>query len=179
MITYEPNQVQDFANDLNAQWEKCENGEGMECQELDTTLGFCADRCCEFLATLTEWGRDIFAGKVVFDPITEQQWKTELFKLFDRAHRLWRRSAKKEVDCWELGGQVKLEAALWSLSQLKDGWVTPKLAVGPSARLGHLMSPGAAQDAIRMAAALPKLPADWKPTRPEDAKRLEQIQRTP
>ena len=83
--------------------------------------------------------------------------------LFSRAMQLWEIGRSAEVPCWDLSGQSRLEAALWNLHQLRDGWVTPKLAVGPSARQGY---PGSAaeQKALRQKiAALPPLPANWTP----------------
>ena len=44
------------------------------------------------------------------------------------------RRQRVEGPCYILEGRQTLQSALWDLDRLLRGWVTPKLAVGPSAR---------------------------------------------
>src|SRR5271155_4172990 len=127
MTTFEFTQVKEIADDLNAKLDQCENGEGNQCYTIDTTLNYCADRCCEFADAVRKWGREVFAGHVVFDSEAEQQWKTELLRLYNRAVKLVALGTQAETECFVLGGKQKLQAALWNLNQLIAGWITPKL----------------------------------------------------
>ena len=63
-----------------------------------------------------------------------------------------------------LDGKTLLQAALWDLSQMLEIWVTPRLAVGPSARQGLTMTPSATEEARRRIESLPALPSDWQPS---------------
>jgi hypothetical protein len=134
MTTFDSQQVRNLAADLNAQLDRCDNREGIECYKVDVALDEYAQCCCRFAEALRQWGRDVFAGRVAFDPNAEQLWKAELLQLCSRAMTMLSLGRQAESICFELEGQTKLKAALWSLSRLHAGWVTPALAVGPSAR---------------------------------------------
>jgi hypothetical protein len=56
-----------------------------------------------------------------------------------------------------------LQAAFSELDRLLNRWVTPKLAVGPSATRWKYPYQAATEEEIRQVAALPPLPADWEP----------------
>jgi len=140
MTTFDFKEVQDFAANVNRQLTECENGEGMECANIDHTLSCCAENCCGFTEKVRKWARDVFAGRVVFDPAVEQLWKAEAMQLYTRAFNLLEYGGQAESECYALNGKVKLQAALFRLRNLLDGWVTPKLSVGPSARLGASLS---------------------------------------
>jgi hypothetical protein len=61
---------------------------------------------------------------------------------------------------------VALHAGLWDLDRLLKGWVTPKLAVGPSAKRWRYPDQAATEEGRRRVASLPPLPADWQPVDP-------------
>jgi hypothetical protein len=82
-----------------------------------------------------------------------------------------------EVPCYVLDGTAALRSALLGLYQLLKGWVTPKLAVGPSARQGLPLAPAAAEETRRRIEALPPLPADWQPTDPHQQKQFRKLRK--
>lgn len=173
MTTFDYQQVRKFADGLNAELDQCENGEGIQCFSLDSTLIFCADRCYEFSKELRQWGRGVFSGQVAFDPDAEQLWKAELLRLYTRAAALLATAKQAEDMCFVLDGQQKLGAALFRLAQFIHPWVTPKLAVAPSAR--QVLGDDFVDEVKRQIASLPSLPADWMPVEARQAKRFKKL----
>jgi len=167
MTTFDLVEVRGFAADLDARMTRCQNGEGMECATLDAALRHHASLCCEFTDKVRLWGREVFAGRVAFDPEVESVWLIEGSRLYTRAMEMCAHSQGAGAPCYILEGQDVLLRALWGLYRLLKGWVTPKLAVGPSARQGLVLDPAAAEEARRRVASLPPLPADWKPDDPQ------------
>ena len=160
MTTFDFKQVREFADGLNDKLDRCDNGEGNECATIENALRLYAACCCDFQMKLRQWARDVFAGRVAFDSTTEQTWRAELGRLYDRALKLTELVAQIEVKCYRLDEQCALESAIWNLGRLRDNWVTPKLAVSPSAR--QQISPTA--DTCLRIASLPALPKDWEPS---------------
>ena len=68
MTTFDLADVRRFTADLDARMDQCDNGEGMECANLDGTLRQYAVLCCEFCEQVRLWGRAIFYGLAAFDP---------------------------------------------------------------------------------------------------------------
>jgi hypothetical protein len=156
MITFESNQVQEYAAEVKAALDRCDHEEGTQCDTMDQALSFYAEWCCKFVHKVRQWASDVFAGKVAFDDVAEQYWKAELLQLFERASRMEAAGNASEDSCYMLDGLKKLRASLWSLRQLKEEWVTPALAVAPSARNqipSHLLD-----RARQRIATLPALP---------------------
>lgn len=159
MKTFDYEQVNATLSPLKAKLQDCcAHGEGNACETLDNHLSCCADICFQVHSALVKWARDVFAGQVVFDPEAEKLWRAEVGQIYARARRVWQVGRKAEVPCWELEGQSKLEAALWHLSFLLENWVTPKLAVGPSARVRLALEPGEAELIRKQLAELPAFP---------------------
>jgi hypothetical protein len=157
MIIFDSKQVTEYAAVVNAEFDRCET-EGMVCSNLDSSLSCCADLCCKFANQVQRWARDVFHGRVAFDATAEQFWKAELMRIYERAHALWSEGRLHEDSCFVLDGLKKLQSSLWALRQLINGWVTPKLALAPSARQqfpAHLV-----EQARQRIASLPPLPAD-------------------
>ena len=148
-MTFDLVEVRDFVASLDARMDRCLNGEGMECATLEAALRHHAALCREFSERVREWGRQIFAGHVAFDPEVERMWISEGWRLHDRATDMhWRGQASGEP-CYILEGQDALLPALWDLYRLLKGWVTPKLSVGPAARQGLPLDSAAAEQACR------------------------------
>lgn len=181
MTTFDLAELRGFAADLDARMNRCDNGEGMECASLDDALRHYASLCCEYRERVRQWGRAVFTGRVAFDPDVESLWLDEGLKLYSRAVGLLAYGQSAEVPCYILDGQAVLRSALWELSQILSHWVTPKLAVGPSARQGLAATPTTAEEIRRRIAALPPLPADWQPADPVQQAQLKRIRanRTP
>ncbi len=163
MTTFDLSAVREFTADLAAQMDRCDNGEGMECATLDGALYHYGEFCFTLSYEIRRWGLEVFAGRVEFDPEVENLWREKGRRVYSRALQMRAIGEKAEVPCYSLDGQRFLEAALWDLHRLLKGWVTPKRAVGPSARLGLDLDPAAAEEAKRRIDSLPHLPADWQP----------------
>jgi len=175
MKTFDLVEVREFAANLAARSDRCDNGEGLECASLDDTLRHYAALCCEFCEGVRQWGRAVFAGRVAFDPQVERVLLEEGARLYSRAMDLLAYGQKAEVPCYTLDGQAVLQAALLGLYQLLVGWVTPQLAVGPSARQGLPLDPVTAEEARRRIAALPPLPASWQPADPRQQRQYRKL----
>jgi hypothetical protein len=166
MTTFDLAEVRGFAADLDARMDRCDNGGGTECATLDAALRHYAELCCEFREGVREWGREVFSGRVEFNPEVDRAWRDEGWRLLGRAMDLWRRSRMASGRCSNLDGRALLQSALWDLERLLKGWVTPKLAVGPAARQTQALDSAAIEEVRRRVASLPPLPEDWEPDDP-------------
>ena len=166
MTTFDLVEVRNFATALNVRMNRCDSGEGMECATLDETLRQLATLCCEFREEVRQWGRAVFAGRVAFDPEVERVWIDEGVQLYSRAVDLLAYGGSAEEPCYVLDGKAMLQSALLPLYQILMGWVTPMLAVGPSARQGLPLKPATAEEVRLRIASLPPLPANWQPVDP-------------
>lgn len=166
MTTFDLADVRRFTADLTARLERCDNGEGMECANLDGTLRNYAVLCCEFCERVRQWGRAIFYGQAAFDPEVERLWLDEGMELYRRANALWANGQEIEGECFVLQNGAALGSALWRLERLLATWVTPKRAIAPLARYGVAQSEAAKVEAQERIASLAPLAADWQPTDP-------------
>lgn len=170
-------EVRIFVANLEDRMNRCDNGEGMECANLDDSLRHYAILSCEYREEVRQWGRAVFAGRVAFDPEVERLWQDEGHRLYFRAMEMLGYGAKAEASCYVLDGRAALEAALWNMHQLLVGWVTPSRAVGPSARQGLALAPESAAEARRKIDSLPPLPSDWQPLDPRQQNQLRKLRR--
>lgn len=175
MTTYDLAEVRFFTADVDARMNRCDNGEGMECANLDGTLRQYAILCCEFHEQVRRWGRAIFYGQAAFDPAVENLWLSEGQELFRRASQLWDHGQEMEGECFVLESGAALGSALWRLERLLNAWVTPRPAVAPLARYGIPMTPAAKEEAQKRIAALPPLAADWQPSNPRGRHLLKKL----
>jgi len=175
LTTFDLAEVRGFAADLDVRMDRCDNGEGLACANLDGTLRHYAEVCCEFCQQARQWGRAIFVGQVAFDPEVERIWLDKGILLYRRAAELWACGQQKAGDCFVLEGGAALGSALWRLERLLAGWVTPKLAAAPLARQGVALTPAAAEEVRKRIHALPPLPADWQPIDPRQQARFKKL----
>jgi hypothetical protein len=166
MTTFDLAEVREFAAELDARMDRCDNGEGMECATLDSALSRYADICCEFREEVREWARAVFTGRVDYCLEVERAWLHEGYLLLNRATAMWSHGQNSEGQCFILEGRIFLQAALWGLYRLLSGWVTPKLAVSPLARRVPVSSSLDIDEIHKRIAALPPLPANWQPDHP-------------
>ncbi len=166
MTTFDLADVRRFTADLDARMDQCDNGEGMECTNLDGTLRHYAEICCEFSQRVREWGRAIFYGQAAFDPEVEKLWLDEGIELYRRASDLWAYGQERQGECFVLQNGAALGSALWRLERLLSTWVTPKLAIAPLARHGMGLTQAAKEEVQKRVDALPPFPVDWQPTDP-------------
>jgi len=177
MTTFDLSEVRRFAADLDARMNRCDNGEGMECATLDDSLLHYAALCWEFREGVRQWGRAVFSGRVKFDPEVEIVLIGEGTRLYKRADERFAYSRQEEADCFSLDNTTRLGAALKTLSQLLNPWITPKLAVGPSARQELSLTPSVAEEVRRRIEALPPLPVEWQPVDPKQQTQFKKLSR--
>ncbi len=178
MTAFDLAEVRGFTADLDARMTRCDNGEGMECANLDGTLRRYAELCWEFCEQVRKWGRAVFAGQVAFDPEVERLWRNEAIRYYARASELLVDGARAEAGpCYVLEGRAALGYAAWHLQRLLAGWVTPKLAVAPLARQRVALTSAAVEEVRQRVEALPPLPADWQPVDPGQRARFQKLRR--
>jgi hypothetical protein len=160
--TFDYEQVNAVLTPLKAKFEQCAHGEGNQCETLDKHLECCAQICLEVHAAVAGWARDVFSGKIAFDPEAENLWRAEVAQIYSQATRVWQIGRKAEVPCWDLPGQSRLEAALWHLSWLLRDWVSPKLSVAPSPRAALQLDADESAAIHKQLAEMPALPTSMK-----------------
>jgi hypothetical protein len=173
MTTFDFTAVRKLADGLNEKLDRCDHGEGAECATMESALRLYAECCCDFYFAAREWARDVFAGRVAFDATTEQTWLAELERLYQRAVKLADVILELDAPCYALDEECRLQSAVWSLTRLRENWVTPQYAVGPSAR--RQLSDEMIASAKRQIASLPPLPTDWEPSYPDQRGWLHRI----
>lgn len=154
-------ETHEFTSRLNLQLDQCDNGEGFECATLDETLINYGIHCYRFAFGVNHWARAVFSGETPFIAEVETAWRTEGQRLLDRARRMRAKAEMAEVLCYQLDGKAVLDLALKDLGRLLENWVTPKLAVAPSARRRDPLPDAVVDDARQRILALPPLPKDW------------------
>lgn len=166
MISFELPEVRRFTDALDARMNECDNGEGMDCANLDGSLRHYAGLCFEFCENVRQWGRAVFYGQVAFDSAVEELWLDEGVELYRRASQLWSYGQNQQGECFILDNGAALGSSLWQLERLLRGWVSPKPATSSLARNGVTGTPAAKEQIQKNIDALQPLPADWQPIDP-------------
>lgn len=149
---------------MKPRMDRCDNGEGMECADLDDSLRQYALLCYDFCEKVRQWGRAVFYGQAAFDPEVEKLWLEEGHELYRRASELWTSGQDLQGECFVLENGAALGSALWRLERLLVAWVTPQPAVAPLARHGVPAAEGVKEEVQKRMAALVPLPPDWQPS---------------
>jgi hypothetical protein len=168
MTTFDLPEALGFASDLDAGMDRCDNNEGPESPTLDDVLQTYAQLCREFCDQIRQWGDAVFSGRSEFDTEVERVLKEGGSRLYARASAILAYARQRAVmSSPPYESHLALHAALWDLDRLLKGWVTPKLAVGPSAKRWRHPEQAATEEGRRRVASLPPLPADWQPHDPQ------------
>lgn len=154
-----------FSEDLNRRILQCDNGEGMECANLESTLNHYADLCHELQTTIAGWANSVFSGETGFDVEVEAVLKNEARVLVARAKQVAAYGRALDAECYKLHALNRLHYLLADLDYLLEHWASPKLAVGPGPRVRT--SSGVDREVMACLQGLPPLLADWEPTDPE------------
>src|SRR4051794_22943799 len=68
MSKFDRTEVDAFVAQLGADMDRCDNGEGMGCADLEATLQSYAKFCRECRDELRNWSKAVFSGRVPPDP---------------------------------------------------------------------------------------------------------------
>ena len=166
MITCDLAEVCNVTADIRARMDRRENGEGVDCAASDADLRRYAELCREFCDQVEQWADAVFSGRVEFDPEAERVWKEEGWRLHSRSSEMWNGGGMGEAPRHTLERQNALETALEELRDMLDGWLTPKLSVGPAAKRWRYPDQAATEEGRRRVASLPPLPSDWQSSDP-------------
>ena len=143
MTTFDLAEVSSFTADIDARMDRT----------LDDTLGHYAELCHEFRDGLRRWGRAVFSGRLEFNPDVERVWLKDGRRLCSRAKDVYASGLRSAGLREPLEKLAVLETALGDLDRLLTGWVTPRLAVGPSARRRILLDQAATEEELQRVAS--------------------------
>jgi hypothetical protein len=174
-MTFDLAEVRRFTEELDVRLNRCDNGEGTECTNLDGTLQEYAILCRDFTEQVREWRRAIFYGRAAFDPEVEYLWLSQGFELHRRASELWDKGQDRQYDCFVLENGAPLGAAIWQLERVLRHWTPPERALSPAARHGISIPADQLSEAQKRLAALPSLPATWQPADPRLQKLFQKL----
>jgi hypothetical protein len=178
MTTFDLTDVHQFTADIGIRIERCFNGERTGCAALDDALKSDAILCREFVDGVRQWKDAVFCGRAEFDPEVEAVLKDEGRRLHARALDRYLHGRQSAASCDPLENLDAVAAALRELERLLAVWVTPKLAVGPSARRRFLPGQTASEEEIQQIGSLPPLPANWEPVDPGQRAIFEKLRKS-
>jgi hypothetical protein len=154
-----------FTDELSDRLRRCDNGEGMICSNLEESISHYIQVCDDLRDYINAWARAIFAGQIAFDAQAETLLNRISQQVLRRAKSLAAQGRTMEEDCFDLGRLDALHYHIADFDYLLENWVSPRLAVGPAARVK--LPDAAVEQAAQRVKELPPLPVDWQPTDPE------------
>ena len=87
MTTFELDEVRSFAANLDAQMDRCDNGEGIKCATIDATLAHYTEVCRRFCCEVRLWARTVFTGRTQYQAEVEKAFTDAGFDLYVRAKK--------------------------------------------------------------------------------------------
>ena len=160
MTTFDLAEVSGYAAELEARRVRCDNGEGLECVNLDAELLHYTLLCQDFLASCHDWYRGVFSGRLRCEPAVERVWRESGRRLLDASRAKLRRAEASESDCYVVYGRPRFAEVTGELDCFVSNWVTPRLAVSPSARQKLDLSDAELAEVRRRLDAMPPAPAE-------------------
>lgn len=157
--------VRHFTDDLNERIRRCDNGEGMICSTLEESINHYVQLCGELRVYVNQWARAIFTGQVAFDQAVEDILKDEIRHLLHRSKQVAARGRAMDGQCFVLQGLNSLHCHIADFDYLLENWASPRPAVSPAPRVR--LSQAVEQKVMERLGKLAALPADWRPSDPE------------
>lgn len=148
MASSDLDEVRNFVAGIDDRMGHCADVEGAGGADPDAATRCQADLCLEFIERVKQWGRDVFRGKIPFEPEVEAVFRGEGDRLLSRALDLIGRGQESGGSSADGASRDRLRGATEELERLLRTWVTPGLSVSPSAR-GGLKLEGEALEAVR------------------------------
>lgn len=166
MTTFDLAEVRGFAADLDAGLARHASAESMAGPGLDDIVRDYAELCRDCCDQIKRWGDAVYSGRTTFEAESERVLKEGGERLYARAREVDESARHATIASRRSEAQMALHTALVELDRLLRGWVTPSLAVGPSAKRWRYPEQAATEEGIRRVASLPPLPAEWQPADP-------------
>lgn len=154
-----------FTDDLNERLRRCDNGEGMICSNLEESINHYVQLCGELRAYVNQWARAIFTRQVTFDQAVEDLLKDEIRLVLHRSKQVAARGRAMDGQCYVLQGLNPLHCHIADFDYLLENWVSPRPAVSPTPRVR--LSQEVEYKVNERLGELSALPADWRPSDPE------------
>ena len=160
LTTFDLPSVQQFATHRDLRRSQ-RHEEGSCCIDLDELLGRHVTTCEELRGSVDHWAREVFAGRIAFDPEVERVFKDELQRTLSEARPLAEHGRAVETDCFSLEQLAALEDCVAHFTFLLTNWISPQRSTAPAPRvsLGEAID----QQIRERIATLPPLPTDWQP----------------
>lgn len=155
--------VRRFAADMTEQLRRCDDGTERECLTLAGRIDRCGRLCRELREYIRSWSQAVFAGRLGFEQADEDVLKAQVGRLVAVVGPV---AAEGRTMCsvcqvyTPLPGLPALTGHLADLDHLLRNWVSPRLAVGPAARV--VIPDDAARRMRERLADVPPLPDDWQ-----------------
>lgn len=167
MTTFDLSEVRDFAADRDARLARHASAESMGGPGLDDIVRDDAELCRDYCDPIKRWGDAVYGGRTKFEVEAERMLKDGGERLYARAHEIVEAASQSAtITSCPSEAHLALPTALAELDRLLRGWVTPSLAVGPSAKRWRYPEQSATEEEIQHVASLPPLPANWQPVDP-------------
>ena len=161
MTTFDLVEIRDFVAGIDSRMGPPLNGTRDDPAALAAARRNHAAICREFVATVREWRRLIFSGRIELDPAVEALVRAEAAQLAARADDLHPPGPSPEAPGPPPDDLGEFLAAVEPVRQMVRSWSTPRLAVGPGPRSWMHQTPEMIEEGRRRLATLPPLPADW------------------
>ncbi len=134
LATFELPAVRLFTEELGKRFDRCTNGEGMLCANLEQTIDCTVTLCRELRKSVNAWARAIFEGRAECDPEVERLLKQRVEQALKDAASLSAHGRQMDRECNEIKGLHALNAQVADLGYLLDHWVSPRRSVSPAPR---------------------------------------------
>ena len=126
--------ISEFVAILNERMSRCDNGEGMECANMDFLLNRYSEIGGSYLCMVRKWSVCVFSGSEEYDSRSDQALRTLGSNIYSKIYQVFVSAQQMEFPCYEFANLNKIRSVLFELQRLLDPWMPPSRAVSPAAR---------------------------------------------
>ena len=136
LTTYDVNAVKNFAHQLDERRSRCDcHVEGLSCFHVEEAMACHHQLATELLAEVKSWIDQVFRGTVEPNAEVEAIFKAEVETAVSKGRELVELADSEQTECYEYDHLQPLTGQVKRLERFLTFWTSPKLAVGPSARV--------------------------------------------